>query len=95
MATITTNAQITASAQSVVTWGRTPTQQEAALLRAKRGAMWAEGKFGSFPMAAAGVSTFMWIDAAAATEYVEYCNTFTPPPVSAVVEDIPAPTAEV
>jgi len=92
MATVTTNVEISVSAQSVVTWGRTPTQQESSLLREKRGAMWAEGKFGSFPANISGVNTFMWVDAAAATEYVAYCNTFTPPPVSAVVEDIPAPS---
>jgi len=92
MATVTTNVQISVSAQSVVTWGRVPTQQESTLLREKRGAMWAEGKFGSFPTVVNGAFTFDWIDAAAATEYVAYCNTFTPPPVSAVVQDIPAPS---
>jgi hypothetical protein len=92
MTTITTNVEISVSAQSVVTWGRTITEQESALLRSKRGAMWAEGKFGSFPAMYNGAQTFLWIDTAAATEYVAYCNTFTPPPVSAVVQDIPGPT---
>jgi hypothetical protein len=92
MAAVTTNVQISVSAQSVVTWGRTLTTEEVSNLRAKRGSMWAEGKFGSFPMSSAGISTFKWIDTAAATEYVAYCNTFTPPPVSAVVQDIPEST---
>ena len=88
MATVTTNVQIGASAQSLVNWGRTLTTEEISALRAKRGSMWSEGKFGSFPSQGA----FTWVDTAAATEYVAYCNTFTPPPVSAVVQDIPEPT---
>jgi len=88
MATVTTNVEFIASTQSVIDWGRPLTTEESAALQAKRGAMWAEGKFGSFP----SWSTFTWVNTAAATEYVAYCNTFTPPPVSAVVQDIPAPT---
>jgi hypothetical protein len=88
MAQVSTNVVIVASAQSVVTWGRTLTTEEISALRVKRGSMWSEGKFGSFPTG----PTFTWVDTAAATEYVAYCNTFTPPPVSAVVQDIPEPT---
>jgi hypothetical protein len=93
MASVTTTVSIVASSQSVVTWGRVLTDQEGALLRAKRGSMWVEGKFGSFPaFNSDGVQIFAWVNAEAATEYVAYCNTFTPPPVSATVEDIPEPT---
>ena len=92
MALVNTNVVIAVSAQSVVNWGRVLTTQESTILRQKRGAMWAEGKFGSFPKSVYNVSTFLWVNTEAATEYVALCNTFTPPPVSAVVEDIPEPT---
>ena len=73
MASVTTTVSIVASSQSVVTWGRVLTDQEGALLRAKRGSMWAEGKFGSFPaFNTDGVQIFAWVNAEAATEYVAY-----------------------
>jgi len=88
MATVNTNVVIAASAQSIVNWDRTLTTEEISALRTKRASMWSEGKFGSFPIG----SVYTWIDTAAATEYVAYCNTFTPPPVSTSVVDLPDST---
>ena len=92
MITVNTNFVFGASAESIVTWGRTLTAEERTSLQAKQGAMIAEGKFGSFPFVLGGASTFQWTTTDAANEWVAYCNTFTPPPTSAIVQDIPAPT---
>ena len=91
MAIVNTNLVFGATSESVVTWGRDLTATERDNLQAKRGAMMSEGKFGSFPLAVNGVQTSPWFNAAAANEWVAYCNTFTPAPTSAVVQDIPEP----
>ena len=94
MTTVNTNFVFAASAESVITWGRDLTADEFASLRVKRGAMFSEGKFGSFPITggtSGGTSTFQWVTADAANEWVTFCNTFSPAPVSAIVQDIPAP----
>jgi hypothetical protein len=92
MTIVNTNFVFTATSESVVTFGRTLTTEERAGLQAKRGAMMSQGKFGSFPLLVDGVQIYQWLAAEAATEWVAYCNTFTPPPTSAVVRDIPEPT---
>lgn len=91
MATVNTNFVFVGKAQSVVKFGRALTQQESSILRAKRGAMISEGKFGSFPTMVDGAYVYAWVDTAAATEYVDACNAMTPPPTSAVVQDLPEP----
>ena len=91
MATVNTNFVFIGKSQSVITWGRALTDAEQTTLRLKRGSMMAEGKFGSFPIAENGITTYPWINAEAAAEYIAVCNAMTPPPVSAVVEDIPEP----
>jgi hypothetical protein len=93
MALVNTNFVFGATSESVVTWGRDLTATERNNLRVKRGAMMSEGKFGSFPLAVSGVQTSQWLSAAVANEWVAYCNTFTPPPTSAIVQDITEPTA--
>ena len=90
MAIVNTNLVFGASSESVITWGRTLTADESASLQAKKGAMFSEGKFGSFPYTG-GTSTFQWVTADAANEWVAFCNTFSPAPVSAIVQDIPVP----
>ena len=90
MTTVNTNFVFPATSESVITWGRTLTADERASLQAKRGAMLAAGNFGSFP-STSGTSTFQWVTADAANEWVAFCNTFSPAPVSAIVQDIPAP----
>ena len=92
---VQTSITFTATAQSVVTWGRSITTQEGADLQAKRGAMVAAGKFGAFArQPGTTTSTFLWVNLEAAQEWVAYCNTFTPPPESAVASDIPDTVAE-
>ena len=91
MAIVTTNLVFGVTAESVITWGRDLTVQERADLQTKKGAMFSEGKFGSFPIAVDGVQTSPWFNAAAANEWVAYCNTFTPPPTSAIVQAITEP----
>ena len=90
MTTVNTNFVFPASSESAVTWGRTLTADESASLQAKKGAMLAAGKFGSFPFTG-GTLTWQWVNAAAANEWVAFCNTFSPPPASAIVQDIPVP----
>ena len=91
MTIVNTNFVFAASSESVITWGRTLTADESASLQAKKGAMLAAGKFGSFPSIIDGTSTFQWVTADAANEWVAFCNTFSPAPVSAIVQDIPGP----
>ena len=86
MAIVNTNVVFGASAESVVTWGRTLTAQENGSLSQQKGSMMSQGQFGSFPATVDGVQTYQWIVEAAATEWVAFCNTFTPPPVSATVQ---------
>ena len=88
---VNTNLIFGATTESVITWGRLLTAEESASLQAKKGAMFSAGKFGSFPLAVNGVQTSPWVNAAAANEWVAYCNTFTPPPTSAIVQDVTAP----
>jgi hypothetical protein len=91
MAQVNTNFVFVGKSQSVINWGRALTSEELSSLRIKRGSMISVGNFGSFPLPNEnGDFVYTWVSEAAATDYVAYCNTFTPPPVSAVVQDIPA-----
>ena len=92
MTIVATSIVFGAESESVITWGRQFTDPELALIQAKKGTMFSEGKFGSFPLTVDGIQTAQWVNTAAATEWVAFCNTFTPPPTSAVVQDIPEPT---
>jgi hypothetical protein len=92
MATINTNVQILATAQSQATWGRALSTEESAALRAKRGSMWSQGKFQARVPSETGTFAYAWETLDAAAEYVAYCNTFTPPPASATASALPEPT---
>jgi hypothetical protein len=86
MTIVNTNFVFAASAESVVTWGRTLTSEELNSVNQQKGSMFAQGKFGSFPALVDGVQTYQWTTSDAATEWVAFCNTFTPPPTSAIVQ---------
>jgi len=88
MSKVDTTFLFPATAESVITWGRSLTDTESALVQSKKGAMFAAGNFGSFPATVNGVSTFAWVSSDAANEFVAFCNTFTPPPESAVVNSL-------
>jgi hypothetical protein len=87
MATIYTNFVFGAEAESIVTWNRQLSAEELASLQAKKGALMAAGKFGSF----SSDSTYQWTTADVANEWVAFCNTFTPPPTLATVELLTEP----
>jgi len=92
--TISTNLVFGGQAQSIIRWDRLLTDAELVAVRAKRGEMYAAGNFGSFPVPVGGVGTATWVTLEAAQAWVDFCNTFTPPPVSAstrefTIEDVP------
>ena len=88
MTIVNTNFVFAAAAESVVTWGRTLTAEEINSVNQQRGAMISQGKFGSFPALVDGVQTYQWTTSDVATEWVAFCNTFTPPPASAIVQSL-------
>ena len=87
MATVNTNFVFGAQAESLVTWNRQLSAEELASLQAKKGALIAAGKFGSF----SNDTTYQWITTDVANEWIAFCNTFTPPPSSATVVSIADP----
>lgn len=85
--TISTNLVFGGQAQSIIMWGRQLTDAELVALRAKRGELFAAGDFGSFPVPVNGVGTATWVTLEAAQAWVDFCNTFSPPPVSATTRE--------
>ena len=77
-----------ATAQSIVDMGRTLTETEISACVAKKEELLTAGVQGNFPLSVNNVWTYYWSTTAAADQYVALCQTFTPPPVSSVVNAV-------